>query len=60
MDKLTAKVIRTYNASNTFQKELNKIYHKYDRSVEQEKINDNNLEERKYLNELIDQYNNAL
>lgn len=39
MKNLTAKVFRTYNASNLFQKELNKINKKYDSYDEADKIN---------------------
>ena len=39
MKNLTAKVFRTYNASNLFQKELKKISKKYERSNELDKIN---------------------
>lgn len=37
MKNLTAKVFRTYNASNVFQKELNKITKKYEGQTGQEK-----------------------
>lgn len=39
MKKLTAKVFRTYNASNLFQKELNKINKKFDSYTRDDKIN---------------------
>jgi DNA topoisomerase I len=39
MKKLTAKVFRTYNASNLFQKELKKISKKFDGYDESDKIN---------------------
>ncbi len=39
MKNLTAKVFRTYNASDLFQKELNKITKKYDKYEEMDKIN---------------------
>lgn len=39
MKGLTAKVFRTYNASNLFQKELNKITKKYDKYDNPDKIN---------------------
>ena len=39
MKKLTAKVFRTYNASNLFQKELRKITNKFDKYEESDKIN---------------------
>lgn len=39
MKNLTAKVFRTYNASNLFQKELKKISKKYDSYNENDKIN---------------------
>ena len=39
MEGLTAKVFRTYNASNLFQKELNKISTKYEKYDEDDKIN---------------------
>ena len=39
MPNLTAKVFRTYNASNLFQKELNKVSNKYDTYNEEDKIN---------------------
>lgn len=38
MKDLSAKVFRTYNASNMFQKELNKITKKYEHSTEPEEI----------------------
>jgi DNA topoisomerase-1 len=38
MKKLTAKVFRTYNASNLFQKELKKINHAFDHYNEPDKI----------------------
>lgn len=40
MQNLTAKVFRTYNASNLFQKELKKITHKYEYSDNQKAIFD--------------------
>lgn len=49
MKDLTAKVFRTYNASNLFQKELNKI---------DKKIIDGHLSEDN-LNEILDLYNKA-
>jgi len=49
MKDLTAKVFRTYNASNLFQKELNKI---------DKKVNDGVLTEDN-INELLNLYNNA-
>lgn len=54
MENLTAKVFRTYNASNTFQKELNKIYQKYEKEYIPEELNS-----KQYLKELINLYNNA-
>src|SRR5579872_778614 len=39
MKKLTAKVFRTYNASNLFQKELKKITKRFDTYEEADKIN---------------------
>lgn len=48
MKDLTAKVFRTYNASNLFQKELNKISAKYDSY---------NLEDK--INILLDEFNKA-
>lgn len=48
MKELTAKVFRTYNASNLFQKELTKVSNKYDKYNEQDK-----------LNLLLDEFNKA-
>lgn len=45
MANLTAKVFRTYNGSYLFQKEIKKIYNKYDRNTD--------------LNILIDEFNKA-
>ncbi len=49
MKNLTAKVFRTYNASNLFQKELNKI---------EKKVHDGNITEDD-IDELLNLYNNA-
>lgn len=48
MKNLTAKVFRTYNASNLFQKELSKISKKYD-----------GLEDPDKINILLDEFNKA-
>ena len=54
MKDLTAKVYRTYNASNLFQKELNKISRKMDEgTIEDTLENDNNI------NEILDLFNKA-
>lgn len=48
MKDLTAKVFRTYNASNLFQKELNKITNKYE-----------NMDMTDKINLLLDEFNKA-
>lgn len=52
MSELTAKVFRTFNASNLFQNEINKI---------NDKINDknNNIPEDNKINIILDMYNKA-
>ena len=53
MKNLTAKVFRTYNASNLFQKELNKISRKIDEGETSEELDNDTL------NEILDLYNKA-
>lgn len=54
MKNLTAKVFRTYNASNLFQKELNKISKKMNGSEDRsEDIQEDNI------NEILDMFNKA-
>jgi DNA topoisomerase-1 len=55
MKELTAKVFRTYNASNLFQKELNKISKKYDLPNSDQSTDSN---ENK-INKLLDEFNIA-
>lgn len=52
MPELTAKVFRTFNASYLFQKELNKIYKKYDPSEVQNFTSDK-------IDLLLDEFNKA-
>jgi DNA topoisomerase-1 len=52
MPNLTAKVFRTYNASNLFQKELNKV------SRKMEDDNESNNESNN-VNQILDQFNKA-
>lgn len=69
MKDLTAKVFRTYNASNLFQKELNKVSNKYEQDTKMNISQDsasssdnegkNNSVDKRKLDDLVEGFNRA-